>query len=120
MPPTAASTEPTVIATMHSIIISRLPNMSASRDMIGVATALVSRVAVTSQAASSATDPEDAGKVGQQRDDHGLLQGDDGAAQRQMAMTAQVGVRFLETIGTVGAAMTLTPTPPPMTTEPGL
>ena len=52
-PPTAAMIEPAVIATMHRSIISRLPNMSASLDMIGVATAAVSRAAVTSQEASS-------------------------------------------------------------------
>jgi hypothetical protein len=50
----AATSEPAVIKTMHTSIISRFPYMSASLDTIGVATAAVSKVAVTNQEMSSA------------------------------------------------------------------
>ena len=49
---------------MQTIIISRLPNMSASRATTGVATAQVSRVAVTSQEASSAEIANSSAKLG--------------------------------------------------------
>ena len=50
----AATSEPAVIKTMHTSIISRFPYMSASLDTMGVATAAVSSVAVTNQEMSSA------------------------------------------------------------------
>ena len=54
VPPRAPSTDPRIWSTRQTSIIRRLPCMSASRLTMGVATALVSRVAVTSQDASSA------------------------------------------------------------------
>ena len=65
----------------HTTIIFRLPYMSALRETIGVATALESSVAVTSQEASSARDAQDPGEVRQQRHHQGLHQGHHGAAE---------------------------------------
>lgn len=56
-PPTAASTDPATMTAKQTTIILRLPYMSALREMMGVATALASKVAVTSQDASSAVTP---------------------------------------------------------------
>ena len=50
---TAQITEPTTIAPMENRITRRLPNMSASRPAIGIATAAVSRVDVMTQEALS-------------------------------------------------------------------
>jgi copper resistance protein C len=47
-PPVAAINDPTVIASIATSIMRRLPNMSASRETIGVATADISKVEVTS------------------------------------------------------------------------
>ncbi len=63
-PPTAAMTEPATMMARHTTIILRFPYMSALRDTMGVATALASRVAVTSQEASSAVTPRMRGKSG--------------------------------------------------------
>src|SRR6195952_1157038 len=112
--------DPTVIATMHTIIISRLPNMSANRDMIGVATALVSRVAVTSHDASSELTPRMPGKSGSNGTTMVCCNETTVPHNDNTPMTAQVGVRFLERSGTAGAAMTLTAAPQPVTSEPVL
>ena len=93
-PPTAATIDPTVIATMHKIIISRLPNMSASRDMIGVATALVSKVAVTSQEASSELTPRMPGKSGSNGTTRVCCNATTVPHNDNTPMTAQVGVRL--------------------------
>ncbi len=53
----AATSDPMVITRMHTSIISRLPWLSASRATTGVATAEVTRVAVTSQDTSSVDRP---------------------------------------------------------------
>ena len=63
-PPTAANTEPATMMARHTTIILRLPYMSALRETIGVATALASKVDVTSQEASSALTPRIPGKSG--------------------------------------------------------
>src|SRR6185436_394137 len=60
----AARIEPATMASMETSIIRRLPTMSASRDTIGVATAPVSRVAVTSQETLSAEACRIVGKSG--------------------------------------------------------
>ena len=49
VPPTAAMMDPTTMVTMATTIMRRLPNMSAIRETMGVAMALVSSVMVTSQ-----------------------------------------------------------------------
>ncbi len=64
LPPTAATMEPATMMARQITIIFRFPYMSALRDTIGVATALESRVAVTSQDASSAVTPRISGKSG--------------------------------------------------------
>ncbi|MCY1221330.1 hypothetical protein D9M72_333820 [compost metagenome] len=64
LPPTAATMEPATMMARQITIIFRLPYMSALRDTIGVATALESSVAVTSQEASSAVTPRIPGKSG--------------------------------------------------------
>ena len=60
----AAIREPVAISRMQTIIISRLPYMSASRATTGVATAEVSRVAVINQEASSAEIANSSAKLG--------------------------------------------------------
>jgi hypothetical protein len=60
----APSREPARSTSRETTIIRRLPYMSASRDRIGVATALVSRVTVTSQEALSMLVPSSRGKSG--------------------------------------------------------
>ena len=60
----AATSEPTAISRMQTIIISRLPYMSASRATTGVATAEVSSVAVISQEASSEEIASSSAKLG--------------------------------------------------------
>ena len=49
VPPTAAIKEPMTMVTMATTIMRRLPNISARRDTMGVAMALVNSVMVTSQ-----------------------------------------------------------------------
>ena len=73
------------------IIISRLPNMSASLDMIGVATALVSSVAVTSQDASSGLTPRMAGNSGSSGTTIVCCSATTVPDRDRIAMTAQVG-----------------------------
>src|ERR1700712_770066 len=105
--------DPTVIATMHTIIISRLPNMSANRDMIGVATALVSRVAVTSHDASSELTPRMPGKSGSNGTTMVCCNATTVPHNDNTPMTAHVGVRFLERVGKEGGSVMIIPTPQP-------
>src|SRR6478752_270850 len=94
----AANTDPAVIATMHTTINNRLPNMSASRDMIGVATALDSSVAVTSQDASSAETPRIPGKSGNSGITIVCCRATTVPHNDRMAMTAQVETDFLDRV----------------------
>ncbi len=64
LPPIAATSDPTTIIVIEISIMRRFPNMSARRETIGVATALVRSVTVTSQEASSALTPRIFGKSG--------------------------------------------------------
>ncbi len=64
MPPIAATREPSSIIDSDRIIIRRLPYMSAMRETIGVATAPVSSVIVTSQVASPSLTPRMPGRLG--------------------------------------------------------
>ncbi len=52
-PPTAATTEPTIMVDIAISIIRFLPYMSARRETIGIATAETSSVTVTSHVASA-------------------------------------------------------------------
>ncbi len=108
IPPTAAMIDPMVIATMHRIIINRLPNMSASLDMIGVATALVSRVAVTSQAESSGLTPRIPGKSGSSGMTIVCCRATTVPQSDRMPMIAQVGAFRRAGAGAGGASMIMT------------
>ena len=90
----AASTEPVVIATMHTNIISRLPNMSASLETVGVATEAVSNVMVTSHAASSAVTPKISGKSGSSGMTMVCCNATTVPHSDRIPMTAQVGAFF--------------------------
>ncbi len=93
---------------MQTTIISRLPNMSASLDMIGVATALDSRVAVTSHDASSADTPRMAGKSGNNGITIVCCSATTVPHNDRMAMTDQVGTDFLVRTGSL---MSVAPSP---------
>ncbi len=61
---TAPSSDPSTITPSATTIIRFLPYMSASREIVGIATAPVSRVAVTNQAALSTVVSSSRGKSG--------------------------------------------------------
>lgn len=64
VPPREAVNAPTIIIAIAISSIRRLPNMSARRDTMGVATAAVRSVTVTSQDTSSPVTPKTRGYSG--------------------------------------------------------
>ena len=91
--PSAAMSEPTVMTAKDTSSILRLPYMSAMRETIGVATAPVSRVAVTSQEASSADTSRIAGRSGSRGMTSVCCSETSMPQEVRIAMVAQEGTR---------------------------